>query len=187
LWNKIRNNPDARKEFLTKMYKYPRYELGTIFDKIPQTTSEDIVDASSDTISPISGRKHAIKEDVSNIDTLKGSIKNFLSVAMRILEISKLPKIKFKRKIDTADHQASFGRFMPERNLILVGIDGRHPVDVLRTLAHELVHYKQHLNGEMDSQSGMTGSDEENDANALAGIIMRNYNKKYPAAIDRNR
>jgi hypothetical protein len=187
LWNKIRNNPDARKEFLSKMYKYPRHELGTIFDKIPYSTTEDIMGVSNDTTSPISGKKHTVNEDISNIDTIKQSIKHFLPIAMKTLKISKLPAIKFKLKIETTDNQTSFGSYLPEKNLILVGIHNRHPVDVLRTLAHELVHYKQHLNGEIDNQSGITGSDEENDANALAGIIMRNYNKKYPAAIDRNR
>jgi hypothetical protein len=180
VWNKIRNKPELRKEFLTTMYKYPRSELGSIFDKIQQTTSEDIASVSTDTASPISGK---INEDVSNIDVLKRSIRKFLPVALKVLEIKSLPKIKFKMKIETDGVQSSFGQYMPEENTILVGIDSRHPVDVLRTLAHELVHYKQHLNKELDNESGDTGSKEENDANSTAGIVMRHYNKMYPDAI----
>jgi len=182
LWNKIRNKPELRKEFLTKMYKRPHMELGNIFDKIQQTTSEDIAGVSSDTTSPISGK---IYEDIDTIDNLKQSIRKFIPIAMRVLDISNLPKIKFKLKVETGDGvQSSFGQFIPRKNTILVGCSNRHPVDILRTLAHELVHYKQHLDKELDAQSGNTGSDEENDANAMAGVIMRYYNKQNPAAIN---
>jgi hypothetical protein len=184
LWNKIRNNPEERTEFLTKMYKYPRQELGTIFDKIQSATTEDIVGVSTDTASPISGK---INEDISTIDALKGSIRQFLPIAMKVLEIKNLPKISFKMTIGGDGIQSSFGQFMPEKNMILVGVHGRHPVDVLRTLAHELVHYKQHLNNELDHNSGVTGSDEENGANAQAGVIMRLYNRKHPDAITNSR
>lgn len=180
LWNKIRDDADLRKEFLTKMYKHPRTELGNIFDKIEKTTAEDISGVSTDTASPISGK---INEDINTIDSVKKSLRKFMPIAMRVLSISDLPKIKFKLTIETDGIQSSFGQFMPEKNMIVIGCAGRHTVDILRTLAHELVHYKQHLDNELDNESGQTGSDEENDANAMAGVIMRYYNKKNPTAI----
>ena len=61
-----------------------------------------------------------------------------------------------------------------------VGIANRHPVDILRTVAHELVHYRQDIRGELNDQSGETGSPEENQANAVAGIVMRHFNKLHP-------
>ena len=51
-------------------------------------------------------------------------------------------------------------------------------MDVLRTLAHELVHWKQCQMGE--ELDGADGSDAENQANAVAGIIMRRFGKSYP-------
>lgn len=187
LWNKVRDNAEARWEFLSKMYKYPRQELGSIFDKIERPTTEDIMGVSDDTASPIRGKTSRVVEDIETINTLKDSIKNFLPIAMNILGIKKLPRISFKLKINPDGQQTSFGQYIPEKNTILVGIDGRHPVDVLRTLAHELVHYKQHRQGKLDKHSGKTGSDEENGANAIAGIIMRHYNKQHPTAIQHNR
>ena len=59
-------------------------------------------------------------------------------------------------------------------------VSGRHPIDVLRTLAHELIHYKQDSEGRIHDESGATGSDEENEANAGAGIIMRDFDQAYP-------
>jgi predicted metalloprotease len=53
-------------------------------------------------------------------------------------------------------------------------------VDVLRTLAHELTHHKQNQAGILDSHSGATGTEEENQANANAGIVMRDFAKQNP-------
>ena len=51
---------------------------------------------------------------------------------------------------------------------------------MLRTLAHELTHHKQNLAGILDPHSGATGTDEENQANANAGIVMRDFAKQNP-------
>jgi hypothetical protein len=56
----------------------------------------------------------------------------------------------------------------------------RHPNDILRTIAHELTHYKQDTEHQLDSESGRTGSPIENEAHATAGIVMRHFNKQYP-------
>jgi Zn-dependent peptidase ImmA (M78 family) len=64
--------------------------------------------------------------------------------------------------------------------MLLVALKNRHPVDILRTVAHELVHYKQDQQGELTDTSGETGSPHENQAHEIAGVIMRNFNKHYP-------
>jgi Zn-dependent peptidase ImmA (M78 family) len=51
-------------------------------------------------------------------------------------------------------------------------------MDVMRTLAHELVHWKQMMDG--DELDGSDGSSTENEANAIAGLIMRKFAKMYP-------
>jgi hypothetical protein len=50
----------------------------------------------------------------------------------------------------------------------------------MRTLAHELVHYKQDIEDRLDDNSGATGSPEENEANAQAGVVMRDYSEQNP-------
>ena len=65
------------------------------------------------------------------------------------------------------------------------GINGMvDTLDVLRTLAHELTHYKQYLKKQLNKDSGKTGSPQENEAHAKAGIIMRHFNKLYPNLIN---
>lgn len=103
----------------------------------------------------------------------------FLPLAMKVLNIKTLPKMIYK--LDVGDNQQpTFGRFDHENNTLEVALANRHPNDVLRTVAHELVHYKQNLENRLNDRSGETGSGEENEANALAGVIMRYFNKQYP-------
>jgi hypothetical protein len=74
----------------------------------------------------------------------------------------------------------SFGKFSNDDRTVHLGIKNRHPNDILRTLAHEMVHYAQGKHGELDADSGATGSPEEDQANAEAGVIMREFNQQFP-------
>ena len=111
--------------------------------------------------------------------TLIDALEDFLPMAMSHLNISVLPKITFQKDVYSAEHP-TFGRFTNDSKVVFVDIENRHPNDILRTLAHELVHFAQNERGELDQHSGDTGSDAENEANATAGVIMRNFNKKFP-------
>jgi len=104
----------------------------------------------------------------------------FLPIAMKVLKISKLPKIQLKAHIED-DKQPTFGRYVNDEITIHLALLDRHPVDILRTLAHELVHFKQHTEGRLGPNSGETGSPEENQAHEVAGVIIRHFNKMYPA------
>jgi hypothetical protein len=52
--------------------------------------------------------------------------------------------------------------------------------DVLRTIAHEMVHHKQNLKGILNINSGQDASPEENQANQLAGLLLRVYGRNNP-------
>lgn len=105
--------------------------------------------------------------------------KHFLPLAQQILGIDSLPEMKFESELNTGS-QPSFGMYVNGDNVLYVALKNRHPVDILRTVAHELVHYRQDIRGELNDQSGETGSPQENQAHEIAGIIMRHFNKKYP-------
>jgi hypothetical protein len=104
-------------------------------------------------------------------------------MVMSELELTHLPKIKLSHVLDSQG-QPSFGGFIPDDKSIRLAVDGRHPVDICRTLAHELVHFKQNENNQLNPDSGETGSDEENEANSVAGIIMRKFSKQFPEYIN---
>jgi Zn-dependent peptidase ImmA (M78 family) len=116
------------------------------------------------------------KQENANIVEM---FKDFLPLAMEVLELDSLPTMKFEGSLEL-DPQPSFGMYVAGENILFIALKNRHPVDILRTIAHELVHYKQDLAGELHDESGVTGSEHENQANSIAGIIMRQFNKKYP-------
>jgi len=106
-------------------------------------------------------------------------IKEVLPIIKQELKITDLPKIRLVNQIIDND-QPTFGRYQADSKTLEVVKQNRHPVDILRTLAHELTHYKQDTAHELGPHSGDTGSSIENQANILAGVIMRQINKKYP-------
>lgn len=106
----------------------------------------------------------------------------FLPIAIKVLELKSLPKFHFESFLEHPQ-QPTFGMYVNGENKLFVGLSSRHPNDILRTIAHELTHYKQDTEHMLDDESGRTGSPIENEANAMAGIIMRLFNKKYPEYI----
>jgi hypothetical protein len=98
----------------------------------------------------------------------------FVKYCVKHLGIKKLPKIRLVKEIGTSDHP-TFGLFDPNTNSISVAYQDRHIMDVLRTLAHELTHHKQREENRIKPGDGETGSDIENEANAQAGVIMRDF------------
>lgn len=103
-------------------------------------------------------------------------IAHLLQLCKEDLDINDLPPIELVEDEPTVGGGTSFGEF--DGNSIRVVAKGRHPMDIMRTLAHELVHWKQMSEGQ--SLDGSDGSDTENEANAVAGIIMRKFAKMYP-------
>lgn len=67
-------------------------------------------------------------------------------------------------------------------NMLKVYSKDRAIIDVCRSIAHELVHHKQNLDGRItDSKTdGEDGSPIENEANAVAGVIIRKWGKLHP-------
>jgi len=111
--------------------------------------------------------------------TLIDALRDFLPIAVKHLKIKELPKIKLLGDVET-DHMPSFGKFSNDDRTVHLGIKNRHPNDILRTLAHEMVHYVQGEQDRLDADSGATGSTEEDEANAEAGVIMREFNQQFP-------
>jgi hypothetical protein len=107
------------------------------------------------------------------------AINKFLPYVQKELGIDDLPKIELVDTVPGTEGM-TFGRYEPETRTVYLVVKGRHPKDSLRTLAHELTHYKQDQNNQLGHDSGATGSPEENEANARAGIIMRNYDMENP-------
>lgn len=110
----------------------------------------------------------------------KDLVSEFMKHVMNELELEKLPKITLSDNSQEAIDLRSWGGYRPGDKSIHIVVAKRHPADIFRTLAHELVHYKQDLDGRLTPTSGETGSDDENEANSRAAVIMRNFAQAKP-------
>lgn len=69
------------------------------------------------------------------------------------------------------------GCYNPMDKTITSIAGGRHLVDFCRTIAHELTHMKQDVNGELNTPYAEIGGPIEDEANALAGRITKHFVK----------
>jgi hypothetical protein len=108
-------------------------------------------------------------------------IERFARTCSDFLGIEQCPQIKLRRDPQWSRVNNTFGRYSPDTKSIELSVAGRHVVDVLRTLAHEMTHARQDEVVGLPSDAGETGSTYEDQANALAGQIMRHWAESEPA------
>mgnify|MGYP000754505218 FL=1 len=123
-----------------------------------------------------------LKEEVPAPEQKKSKgriIGEFIKFAKDRLRLISIPfNIKLVKDGEFATTFKSFGGFDPVNNDIFIYVTNRSTPDILRTLAHELVHLKQRQDGYIGGpEDGATGSDVENEANAAAGILLRDFGK----------
>ena len=102
-------------------------------------------------------------------------VRKFISFAVRKLGLASTPTIHLVGS--TENSRNAFGHFMGtgKSNTISVRMTDRHPIDVMRTIAHELCHYKQRVMHTRASEQ-----QREDEANAMAGRIMRDFDTTHP-------
>jgi hypothetical protein len=95
---------------------------------------------------------------------------NFATYCQQNLQLPNLPRIKI---VATRVGGMTTGAFDPSNNEILVLGGGRALIDVLRTLAHELTHYRQRLQDKI--KSTQRDWNLEGEADAEAGKMVYTY------------
>ena len=106
-------------------------------------------------------------------------INEFVNYCMEYLSVDR-PKIKLINSKDYAFENRSLGGYIPSEKKIMVVVHNRNMADILRTLAHEMVHHMQNLDNRLTNTSGEDGSPDENEANSLAAVIMRKFGRDNP-------
>jgi len=119
-------------------------------------------------------------EAVAEQKDIKQVLQPFVDSCVEYLGIEQTPKIILKRDPEWTRRNGTFGRFDPDTYSVTLAVTGRHTLDILRTLAHELTHARQDEQAEMPVDAGKTGSPYEDEANAMAGRIMRYWVDQYP-------
>jgi len=104
----------------------------------------------------------------------KSLIEYMLEEEMNILP---LPKVKFIDN-NTENAEDFFGKtayYRPDSNLIALYTLNRHPKDVMRSFAHEMIHHEQKCDGRIGG--GMIKTKDINEDNYLKQIEEEAYKK----------
>jgi hypothetical protein len=158
-----------------------REDAGMTWDGVNPTTdmftSEDAT-MTWDGVNPSTAMFTTETEDKSDEEILK----DFTDFCVKELKIEHMPRVRLRRDPQWPAVHKTFGRYNDEAKTLEVAWGQRHIMDVLRTVAHELTHKHQHeREGErMGPDAGETGSPYENEANARAGVLMRDYGRLHP-------
>jgi hypothetical protein len=105
---------------------------------------------------------------------------DFVKFCVDQLDIKRMPRVKLRRDPEWCRRNRTFGRYNDDAEMLEVAWGNRHIMDVLRTVAHELTHKRQHEREAVPADAGKTGSQYENEANAKAGILMRAWAQQHP-------
>ncbi|CAB4219086.1 hypothetical protein UFOVP1604_169 [uncultured Caudovirales phage] len=101
---------------------------------------------------------------------------SFIRFCIAELEIQTGPNIRIGDDHAKAQEHRAMGYYSPADNYIWVLRGQRVPADWYRTLAHELVHWRQRELGQ--GLDGADGSQIENEANSKAAVLLREWGRR---------
>ena len=137
-------------------------------------------------ISRIKGIMGLISEGESQFDSSeKKTVDDFVDFVKKELNIDNDVEVKLQNNKDgiktTAVYKYKDGEDEEfEDSEIRVFTLGRALVDVLRSIAHELVHHMQNEKGDLEGKVSNVGGPIEDEANSVAGEMIKKYGLKDP-------
>jgi nicotinamide mononucleotide adenylyltransferase len=125
--------------------------------------------------------KKSLDETLSQPEEITDNVlADFIDFTAQALELTQMPKITFTDDENLAKQMHALGAYQPSTDELIVVKGPRLTADILRTLAHELVHRKQSELRPLSKEDGKTGSPIENEANAAAGVLLRQFGQYRP-------
>lgn len=110
-------------------------------------------------------------------DNDKGRIVEFVKFVRDELDIKVTPTIKLLNGRGELKTTAHYNYSNPEK-VIKVNSKNRHIVDIMRSIAHEMVHHLQYEQGRLDGPKPPDiGGEIEDEANSKAGQFIKLYSK----------
>ncbi len=101
-------------------------------------------------------------------------IKDFINYVAEKLRMDELPQVEIASP-GFSKHHKTFGVYFPDAASFTVEVHDRNIVDVLRTVAHELVHHRQ-----MEVNSPKSRTELEIEATTAAGMLVKLYCEEHP-------
>lgn len=113
----------------------------------------------------------------------KEKLDGFVKFVKDELEIENMPTISIQNHREGLKTTANYD-YTKENKIVKVCAKNRALVDVMRSIAHELVHHKQYEQGRLEVKPPDIGGEIEDEANAKAGQFIKMYAKKDSSIYD---
>lgn len=110
-------------------------------------------------------------------DKQKERITEFVKFVKSELELKSTPKVVLQNGKNQLKTTASYDYTKPEK-IIRVNAKNRMTVDIMRSIAHEMVHHKQYEQGRLEVKPPDIGGEIEDEANAKAGQYIKMFAQK---------
>jgi hypothetical protein len=110
-------------------------------------------------------------------DKQKERITEFVKFVKGELELKSTPKVVLQNGKNQLKTTASYDYTKPEK-IIRVNAKNRMTVDIMRSIAHEMVHHKQYEQGRLEVKPPDIGGEIEDEANAKAGQYIKLFAQK---------
>ena len=96
---------------------------------------------------------HSVKH-LTNKKIKEDLLEEFLTYMNEELAINEPYSVFFVDDKDNASEAlGKTAMYNPSTKSVYVYVTNRHPKDIMRSIAHELVHHKQHCNGDLENMS----------------------------------
>ena len=116
-------------------------------------------------------------------DEKKEKLNSFVKFVKEQLELKTVPTISIQSSRNGLKTTANYD-YTKENKVIKVNGKNRALVDIMRSVAHEMVHHKQFEQGRLKEQPPDIGGEIEDEANAKAGQYIKMYAKEDPTIYD---
>ena len=109
-------------------------------------------------------------------DDKKEKLNSFVKFVKEQLELKTVPTISIQNHRNGLKTTANYD-YTKENKVVKVCMKNRALVDVMRSIAHELVHHKQFEQGRLNTTPPDIGGEIEDEANAKAGQFIKMFAK----------
>lgn len=110
-------------------------------------------------------------------DDKKDKLNRFVKFVKDQLELDTIPVISIQNHRKNLKTTANYD-YTKDVKIIKICSKGRALVDVMRSIAHEMVHHKQFEQGRLKVQPPDIGGEIEDEANAKAGQYIKMFAKE---------
>ena len=121
------------------------------------------------------------QKDIKKIN--EGVIDDFIEFGKKELSLDDDFRVNLTSDGDDIETLANYDMLDNEINVLT---KDRADADIIRSIAHEMVHHKQNERGDLrgNPEEGEDGSPWEDEANAKAGVLVRRFGKINPKIYD---